>query len=117
MEIYKFYINANDGNAFVPTEEQFQQEPQQILCIAGIEALVPPKIWVGPYNGEMIFHPCNFETLDKSKNLSIKVGSVTITGIDNPTFQKYVFSYTVNGDAHQMETNRYVETLQKLSQL
>ena len=62
MESLK-YVNPKTGHTGVPTETQLKIESGQILLTEGIEALLPPEVWVGNYNEEKIFHPVRYVSL------------------------------------------------------
>jgi len=110
MEVNKLFVNPVSGELTQATEEQLQNEPSQILCICGIEALWHPKVWVGKYDGQMIFYSCYFQSLDRNSDLGIRVNKVTVSSIENISYLNYRISYkNDDGSIHNLEGEKLYE--------
>ena len=110
MVVNKLFVNPVSGKLTQATEEQLQNEPTQILCICGIEALWHPEIWVGEYNGQMIFYPCHFQSLGGNNILDIRINDVIISSIENNSYLNYRISYkSSNGVIRHLEGTKLYE--------
>jgi hypothetical protein len=117
MNKYEFYVDSENGQISEATPENIQDQKKQILVINGIEALTPPQIWVGDYNGEMIFYPSGFENIDGGKELFIFVGKTQIKEIKNTSFKTYEITVAKNGNIQQISTDSYHKAIKDLINL
>jgi hypothetical protein len=117
MDSYKFYVNPANGHLTEATAEEIQNDAHQILCIAGIESVSPPPIWVGEYHGEMIFRPSKFESLNGMETMHIQIGNTIIAAIQNTDFGRYQIQYYFNGEMATNEVEGLRAEFIRLSQL
>lgn len=117
MERYSIYVDPHTGQAGPATDDQIENESGQILWIAGVEAVTQPPIWIGPYNGEMLFLPSKFEAEDGSSVLNIPIGNITLTEITNINPGHYQVHYLQNGQQHVAVYQGMYTALTSLSQL
>jgi hypothetical protein len=117
MDRYTMYVDPATGQVTPATNEQIENKKAQILYIAGIEAVIPPPVWVGPYDGEMLFLPSKFESEDGSAALNITIGNITLTAIANLNFLRYEIHYHHNGEMKVKEVDKLNVELAALSLL
>lgn len=96
MKEHYAFINPDNGTVTEATQEQIKEYPDQILVIHGIQALASPPIWIGEYNGELLFYPWKLTNLNGEEALSIKVNNVVIKRINNYEHDKHKITYILN---------------------
>jgi len=111
------YIDSTTGKTIPASTEQMKNRKSHIFWIAGIEAVWPPSVWVGPYNGELLFFPSKFENEHGGPGLNIPIGNVILTAIININPGKYEIRYLDAGENMAKEVDKIYTELISLGKL
>jgi hypothetical protein len=74
-------------------------------------------LWVGPYNGELLFVPSKFEAEDGGHLLNVPIGNVTLMRIMNIHPGQYRVHYLRDGQLNAIEYQGMYAALTALSQI
>jgi hypothetical protein len=117
MRFFNVFIDPKTGSNSEANEEQLTNTPNQILVIQGIQVLAPPPIWIGEYQGELLFYPWKLLSLNQGEYLSIQLNNVIVNHIENTSYNEHIIDFTLNGENKQIKVGPLFEALQSLANL